>query len=33
MTPIDPHSTMLVLMTIGTFGVLAAVAFVLRCAK
>jgi hypothetical protein len=33
MTPIDPHSTMLVLMTIGTFGVLAAAAFVVKCAK
>jgi hypothetical protein len=32
-TSIDPHSTMLVLMVTGTFGVLAAVAFVLKCAK
>ncbi len=33
MTPIDPHSTMLALMMAGIFGVLAAVAFVLKCAK
>lgn len=33
MTPIDPHSTMLVLMVAGTFGVLAAAAFVVKCAK
>jgi hypothetical protein len=33
MTPVDPHSTMLLLMAVGTFGVLAAAAFVVKCAK
>lgn len=33
MTLVDPDSTMLALMIAGTFGVLAAAAFVVKCAK
>ena len=30
---VDPHATTVVLMTVGVFGVVAAIAFIVKCAR